>query len=316
VFDLLVGARAVQFASSILVAGAAMFFVIVATPALSPHHHALLVREQRQLDRLMLAGLGFAIVSGAIWLLVLAAKLGQTSMVEAARNGTAWAVLTDVQFGRVSELRFAFAFMLVGLVLVRRLVPGLAGLAAWAIAVLGIGFVASLAWCGHAGGGLGVAGDTHVANDAIHLATAAAWVGGLIPLLLLIRPRIDMPAATRYHLIRRFSYLALLAVIGLAASGVINTWFMLSGVRELIVTEYGRLVLIKVALFLTMLAFAVANRLWLTPRLLLTATTGAQKDALQRLCFFTTIEATLGLAVICVVAVLGQLPPATHIHAG
>jgi putative copper resistance protein D len=114
----------------------------------------------------------------------------------------------------------------------------------------------------------------------------------------------------------RFSYLALLAVIGLAASGVINTWFMLNRVQELVTTEYGRLLLVKVALFLTMLAFAAANRLWLRPRLLLTATTGAQKDALQRLCLFTTIEATLGLAVVCVVALLGQPPPAAHIHAG
>jgi copper resistance protein D len=316
VFDLLVGARAVQFALSILIAGAAMFFVVVAAPALNPHHHGLLLRKQRQLDRLMLWALGFAVASGALWLLVLAAKLGQTSMVEAVTNGTAWAVLTDIQFGRVSALRLALAVLLAGFVLVRRIVPGLAGPAASAIALLGIGFVASLAWCGHAGGGLGFGGDVHAANDAVHLVTAAAWLGGLIPLLLLIRPRIEMPPAMRFHLIRRFSSLAVLAVAGLAASGVINTWFMLNRVRELITTEYGRLVLVKVALFLTMLAFAAANRLWLTPRLLpATAPTGAQKDALQRLCLFTAIEVALGVVVICVVALLGELPPAGHMHA-
>jgi putative copper resistance protein D len=309
VFDLLIGARAVQFASSILAAGAAVFFVFVAAPALNPPD-ALLARKQRQLEKLILAALGFAIVSGALWLLVLAAKLGQTSMVDAVTNGTAWAVLTEIQFGRVSVLRLLAAVMIAALVLARRLLPEWATSAAWAIALLGIGFVASLAWCGHAGGGLGFRGAVHVANDTIHLATAAAWVGGLIPLLLLIRPRVEMPSATRFHLIRRFSALAVVAVIGLAASGAINTWFMLNGVRELIATEYGRLVLVKVALFLTMLAFAAANRLWLTPRLAVRQDT----TALRLLCRFTAVEVVLGVMVICVVALLGELPPGGHMH--
>jgi putative copper resistance protein D len=309
VFDLLIGARAVQFASSILAAGAAVFFVFVAAPALNPPD-ALLARKQRQLEKLMLAALGFAIVSGALWLLVLASKLGQTSMVDAVTNGTAWAVLTETQFGRVSVLRLAAAVMIAALVLARRLLSEWARSAAWAIALLGIGFVASLAWCGHAGGGLGLGGAVHVANDAIHLAAAAAWVGGLIPLLLLIRPRVEMPSATRVHLIRCFSAFAVVAVIGLAASGVINSWFMLNGVRELIATDYGRLVLVKVALFLTMLAFAAANRLWLTPRL----TLRQDNTALRLLCRFTAVEVVLGVMVICVVALLGELPPGGHMH--
>lgn len=309
-FDLVVGTRAVQFASSILVAGAAIFSVVVAVPVLGPHDPAL-ARAHRQLEKVMLAALGFAIVSGGLWLLVLASKLGQTSMVDAATNGTAWAVLTEIRFGRVSALRLAAAVMIGALVLAQRLVPEWARSAAWAIALLGICFVASLAWCGHAGGGLGLGGAVHVANDAIHLATAAAWVGGLIPLLLLMRPRVEMPWTTRVHLIRCFSALAVVAVIGLVASGLINSWFMLNGVRELIATEYGRLVLVKVALFLTMLAFAAANRLWLTPRL------AARQDnpALRLLCRFTAVEVVLGVIVICVVALLGELPPGGHMHA-
>ena len=314
-FDLIVVARAVQFASSILIAGAAIFSLVVVAPALNPHD-VLLGRKQRQLDGLMLAALGFAIVSGALWLLLLAAEIGHSSMLEALTNGTAWTFLTETQFGRVSEIRLALAVILAALVLVRPLVTRSAMPAAWAAASLGTGFVASLAWCGHAGGGLGFGGDVHVASDVVHLVAAAAWVGGLIPLLLLIRPRVEMPSVERFQFIRRFSSLAVLAVAGLAASGVINTWFMLSGMRDLVTTNYGRLVLLKVALFLTMLAFAAANRLWLTPRLGPTTTTsGAQRDALRRLYVFTAIEVILGIAVICVVALLGQLPPAAHAHA-
>ena len=66
--DLIIGARAVQFASSILIAGAAIFFVVVAAPALNTER-AFLARKQRQFDGLMLAALGFPIALGALWLL-------------------------------------------------------------------------------------------------------------------------------------------------------------------------------------------------------------------------------------------------------
>lgn len=307
-FDLIVGARAVQFTSSILIAGAAIFSLVVATPVLNTDR-GLLARKQSQLDGLILAALGFAIASGALWLLLLAAKTTQNSIVEALSDGSAWAFLTETQFGRVSSMRLGLAVMLVALVLVRRLAPGLARPAAWGTAPIGISFVASLVWCGHAGSGLGFGGAVHAANDAVHLVAAAAWVGGLIPLLIFIVPHVKMLPATRFHLIRRFSSLAVLSVIGLSSSGVVNTWFMLKSVRALVMTTYGQLVLIKVALFLAMLAFAAANRLWLTPRLMPIATPCTQKRDLQRLCYFTTIEVALGAAVIYVAALLGTLSP-------
>jgi putative copper resistance protein D len=275
-FDIIVGARAVQFASSILLAGTAIFSLIVVAPTLHPDD-LLLARKHRQLDSLMLAALGFAIASGALWLLLLAAEISHSSIGEALTNGTARNFLTETQFGRVSEVRLALAVILAAFVLMRPLVTRLAMPAARATASLGTGFVASLAWCGHAGGGLGFGGEVHVASDVVHLVAAAAWVGGLIPLLLLTRPRVEMPSVERFQFIRRFSSLAMLAVAGLVASGVINAWFMLNGWRDLIATDYGRLVLVKVALFLAMLAFAAANRLWLTPRFgPTTAASGAQ----------------------------------------
>jgi copper resistance protein D len=316
-FDLIVGARIVHFASSIIVAGAAIFSLVVIGPTLTPYDRPL-ARKQRQFDGLILGALGFAIASGALWLLFIAAEIGQTSTGDALTEGIAWTFLTDTQFGRVSEIRLVLAFMLAGSVLVRRrLLPRSAALAARAIALLGTSFVASLAWCGHAGGGLGFEGGVHLTSDIVHLVTAAVWVGGLIPLLLLIDPHLEMPSGVQFNLIRRFSSLAVLAVVGLAATGVINTWFMLSSWQDLFTTEYGRLVLAKVALFLIMLAFASANRFWLTPLLLpATEATDAKKYALRLLCLFTTIELVLGTVVVCVVALLGQLPPASHIHAG
>jgi putative copper resistance protein D len=94
----------------------------------------------------------------------------------------------------------------------------------------------------------------------------------------------------------------------LIASGIVNTWYMTDGMRHLFGTEYGTLVLAKAGLLLIMLGFASVNRFWLTPRLPVSG------KALSLLCTSTGAEIALGLIVICVVAVLGQLEPVGHMH--
>ena len=108
-------------------------------------------------------------------------------------------------------------------------------------------------------------------GDALHLVTAAAWVGGLVPLLMFLGPRSSghqPPLIDCFQCLRRFSTLAAWSVTVLAAGGVLNTWFMTNGLRSFLGTEYGDLVLVKIALFSVMLGFGAANRYWLTPRLL------------------------------------------------
>jgi hypothetical protein len=76
-----------------------------------------------------------------------------------------------------------------------------------------------------------------------------------------------------------------------------------------------RSVLVKIALFLVMLGFGAANRYWFTPRLLPTnVPTEDNTRALRLLCASVSLEIALGLVVICVVAILGQLPPPGHEH--
>src|SRR4029079_11033713 len=85
---------------------------------------------------------------------------------------------------------------------------------------------------------------------------------------------------------------------------------MTDGMQHLFGTEYGNLVLAKVELLLIMLGFASVNRFWLAPRLVVS------DRAIRLLCTSTGAEIALGLIVICVVAVLGQLEPAGHMHSG
>jgi putative copper resistance protein D len=93
----------------------------------------------------------------------------------------------------------------------------------------------------------------------LHLVTAAAWVGGLVPLLMFVAPRTwsqQPPLIDCFNMLRRFSTLAAWSVTVLAASGVLNTWFMTNGLRSFLGTDYGNLVLVKIALFTVMLALA------------------------------------------------------------
>jgi putative copper resistance protein D len=305
VADLLVVVRAVHFASSITVAGAALFPAAVAGEQLRAHSEVL-APVQRQLDWIVLIGLGLAVASGASWLLLFTSKLEQATQ---DTDSTFWLVLTGTQFGRVSMMRFVIAGLLALLVWLRYLKPLVASLN-WLIALLGVAFVLSLAWCGHSGAGIGLTGDFQVGADAVHLITAAMWVGGLLPLLIFIRPSVPISTSGRYQLVRRFSLLATWAVALLIASGIVNTWYMTDGMRHLFGTEYGSLVLAKIGLLVIMLGFASVNRFWFTPRL----PTSQGAKAARLLCISTAAEIALGLIVICVVAVLGQLEPAGHVH--
>jgi putative copper export protein len=98
-------------------------------------------------------------------------------------------------------------------------------------------------------------------------------------------------------------------------SGALNTWFMTNGLQSFLGTDYGDLVLVKIALLVVMLGFGAANRYWLTPRLVSTdVPLREDSQALRRLCASVLFEIVLGLVAIGVVAVLGQLPPPGHMH--
>jgi len=265
----------------------------------------------REIDGTVIAALLAAIVSGALWLSLFRSEL-EHALANDDTQVTMWSVVTDTQFGRVSALRFLIAVLLIRLCSVRyaRPLPRSRSLD-WLAALLGLTLVVSLAWCGHAGSGMGSSGNAHLAADAVHLAAAAIWVGGLIPLLLLLRPSLPLTPLERYGVVRRFSTFAMWSVALLVSSGLVNTWFMTNGFRDLIGTDYGDLLLIKVALFVLMLGFAALNRFRLTPRLL-----AAGAAASQALWWSVASELALGLLVILAVGVLGQTEPPGHMHGG
>ena len=111
----------------------------------------------------------------------------------------------------------------------------------------------------------------------------------------------------------RFSILGMVSVAVLIVSGAVNTWILVGSVHALLVTDYGRLLLLKIAAFVVMIGFAAVNRLSLTPRLADGAKSGGEPGALAALKRNTRIEIALGLAIFAIVGVLGTLHPAIHL---
>ncbi|MSP32815.1 MAG: hypothetical protein EXR03_08355, partial [Pseudolabrys sp.] len=101
--DPLILARSVHIVATVLASGTVCFMVLVAdVPAL-----------RRRLTVTIWMALALAIVSGAAWLVWLAAEIHGAPVAEVCLNGGAWTVLTDTRFGQVWCARLALALLLV-----------------------------------------------------------------------------------------------------------------------------------------------------------------------------------------------------------
>ncbi len=304
----LVIVRAVHFAATAITAGAFVFRAAVAEPALrSAPAAARIIRSQNRW--VASVGLAIAVASGAIWLLLQAAAMSGLSFGQAMTADVLLKVVTETQFGLVSEIRFVLAIVLAGCLANDRLPPARRlGLAS------ALGLIAAIAWTGHAGSGIGKLGVLHPAADALHLVASAAWIGGLVSLVLFLAAarRHDgyaWPSVTR-EVTERFSTLGIVSVGTILATGLINVSILLGSVNALRTTEYGRLLTLKLALFAAMLLTAGVNRFWLTPRLALGS--GRDRQALRRLTRNSMVEIALGLAIFAIVGALGTMHPAIH----
>ena len=296
--DLIILARVVHIAATVLAAGTVCFVVLIAEPAFGRVHGRALEALRRRCNVMMWSALGVAIASGAIWLVLLAADIYGAPLADVCLHGGLWNVLTETRFGMVWSVRLALALVLGPLLLS----PGLRWLQLAAAAAL----VALLALIGHAGATTGALGVFQLASDLVHLIAAGAWLGSLPGLALLLSTR-PQPKGVAARAANRFSVLGVAAVAAILVSGIVNSWMLIGSPRDLLTTEYGRLLSLKIGLFVSMLGVAAVNKFYLTPQL---AKVGA-RAALKR---NSLAETALGAGIIALVAVLGTLSPTAHHH--
>jgi putative copper resistance protein D len=229
-------------------------------------------------------------------------------------DATLWsAIVKDTDFGRVWIARLAMAAILIATSLATWRRPG-RGLHRLGLLLAG-GLVATVALTGHAQAEEGPSGMVHRLADAAHLVAAGVWLGVLPPLLFLLRRRPDGTVedpglvAARLH---AFHAIGLASVVALAVTGGVNSWFLVGSPERLVTTTYGRILLVKLALFALMIGFAADNRLRLTPTLFRDLSRGSGgREILPRLRSHIRSELVFGMLVLAAVAALGAIAPAS-----
>lgn len=126
-----------------------------------------------------------------------------------------------------------------------------------------------------------------VVADLLHVGAASLWLGGLVALALALKARAD-----RAGVLRRFSNLALVSVLVLAATGVVRALSELDSVSQLWSTGYGRVLLVKTGLLTGLVAIGWVNRYRLIPRLSLQ---GLRRSVAAELVLFAGLVAAVAL---------------------
>jgi copper resistance protein D len=311
VAEMLIVSRLLQFAAVIVVFGCGAFRLYGLAFDTTTTSANALVTFDTWVWRVTIVGAIVALLSGVSLLLAVTANMAGSAAAALDPN-TISTVLFDTSFGLVWCWRLLFALLLIGACLAplaRRRMP--------AILVLSLLLLVSLGSVGHAVEGQGVARFVHQINQMVHLLAAGLWLGGLVPLTWLLgRARSPSGAAwisVARDVVPRFSHMGYVAVALLAATGAINTLLLVGSVEALAGTPYGRLLSLKILLFLVMVVLALINRFRLLPRLRREPQPSAPLAALARSVLF---EQALGFAVLAVVSVLGTWPPAIHHHSG
>ena len=301
--------RTIHFDASAITAGVLIFGTLVAEPALrsAPAARAIVMA---QILRVAWVSLAVTVASGVIWVLLQAEAMSELPLREAMSGDILSTVLTETQFGMVSEFRLVLAIVLAACLFLNRL-----RLTHSLALISGLGLVAGIAWTGHAGSDADWS-NLHLTADVLHLVAAAAWLGGLVPLTLLLsqalRNEADPWASLASQAARRFSMLGIVSVGTITATGIVNGWILVGSFKALVVTEYGRLLMLKISLFAVMLVYAAINRFWLTPDLAPPSDKEARLKAMRRLTRNSGIEIALGLIIFAIVWMLGTLHPAAH----
>jgi putative copper resistance protein D len=322
----LVLARAVHFGSCLLLQAVFVVLFLILKPAWAGSAEEWSrgrVEIQRLLQRMLVVSLVLAFCSGFGWLWLAVAGMSGSTLWDSLQPSLLWMVLTQTSPGHIWLVRAGIAAALaVGLFfgpVTRRGSPG-ASLAFGLCAALAMSLTASLAWLGHAGASEGPGQNLELGSDIIHLIASGAWPGGLAPLALFLgcylRNHADAGSLEVACVVtRRFSAVSLVAVGALAVSGLANSYYLVGGIHALVTTEYGRLLMAKVVLFIAMIAIGGWNlcitrkRLGRSPEL---PPDELQSGALATVARNVGIEIALGTLVLIAVGALGAMAPAIH----
>ena len=164
------------------------------------------------------------------------------------------------------------------------------------------------ATCGFALAGHTVTADPRalvMTSDMVHAAAGAVWLGGLVGVAAVLRNRRGEAAGAAAPVVGRFSFIAGLALLGVALGGSFMAWREVRTFDALTSTTYGRVLLAKGSVVVVVALLGAWNRFRLVP-----AITSAPKKAGVLLHRAVRVESGLLLLAIAFTAVLVNVTPA------
>ena len=234
----------------------------------------------------------------------LVAILGLTLLAYAQRSAASasLAVLLKTSVGRALIWRaVALAVAAIALASVRLAPLRFRRVAMAVVALAALAVLAAHVANGHAAAGGRWPPLATVAVQWAHFAAVAVWVGGLAVLLLNTS---SASSRTMSAAVRRFSNVATIGLLLVAATGIMLTAGVLSSWSrswsELISTGYGRTVLLKMTLFIAIGACGAVNRWRSVP---------AAATSLRLLRRTGSLELSLMAGALVAASMLGTLPP-------
>lgn len=147
-----------------------------------------------------------------------------------------------------------------------------------------------------------------MSTDVIHVLAGAMWFGGVIGLGMYLRTarRSGVAPGAAASTVARFSGVAGLLVLALAVTGTVMSVLVVGSAQELLATNYGRTLLVKVGFAAVIALLAVYNKLFLVPAV---GRPQAPEIQWRRLHGAVRDETALLVAVLCVTGLLSMQSP-------
>ncbi|HVO71417.1 MAG TPA: CopD family protein, partial [Aggregatilineaceae bacterium] len=263
-----VGWRILTFIGLVVLFGALLLYSAVLLPGWGTAIHIqgrLAPRVMRRLSLIICAALALADGGSIYALLQQSTALFATDLASVLKNGLWSVVLHGTEFGDVLTLRLLAIIVVgalhVGSIVYRTRQP------AWVMPLWTVNLILAGVALGSLSLGSHAAGATlwtplALGIDYVHLVMNAAWIGGLVALTLVIPPAVAplAPNARQEALrvvLRRFALLGGIAVLIVGVTGLFSALEFVRQPSDLPDTNYGRTLLLKIALIAPLLLIAL-----------------------------------------------------------
>jgi copper resistance protein D len=321
-----VSVRCIHLASVLLLVGTLSFELLISRPAFKTAGAQTSLPFQsfyKPQFRIAYSSLILAIGTTILGLFIKIATATGVSLSQSFDPGAIASILTGTRFGMVWLFRMVLCCLLAAMMFAE-LFGWLKSDSVWlriGKLVLSAILLTALAAAGHASAAEGVTLFIQLAMDGLHLLAAGAWLGGLIPLAMLLSWAGSTPEPSTLLIAQeataRFSRIGFASVVTLLITGLLNTSYLVGEIPRLVGTDYGYLLLVKLAILIPLMGLASRNRWRLKPRLSALASHNDFEKIpplLAQLRRGVIAEVSIGAAILLIVSVMGITPPARHVQ--